>query len=85
MIKTGASMAQLIGFLRNETERISLQLAHLELIQDEYTNDIQTQKYREALENVSRHNDKLKNEISELRNKVRMLKNQIINDSKNAN
>ena len=85
MIRTGTSITGLIEFLKYEISKISLQLTNLELIQDEYTNDIKTQKYRSALENISRHSDKLKNEIGELKVSLRLLKDEIIKEFKNAN
>lgn len=85
MISTGATITELIEFLRHEIAKISLQLTNLELVQDEYTNDIQAQKYRQANDNISKHTDKLKKEISELRSSLQMLKNEIINEFKNAN
>jgi hypothetical protein len=85
MIGTGSSITGLIEFLKYEISKISLHLTNLELIQDEYTNDILTQKYRVALENISLHSDKLKSEISELKVSLGMIKNEIIKESKNAN
>ncbi|MBP1666243.1 MAG: hypothetical protein H6Q23_1103, partial [Bacteroidetes bacterium] len=85
MIRTGTSITGLIEFLKYEISKISLQLTNLELIQDEYTNDIKTQKYRSALENISRHSDMLKNEIGELKVSLRLLKDEIIKEFKNAN
>ncbi|HBE40289.1 MAG TPA: hypothetical protein DDW27_03650, partial [Bacteroidales bacterium] len=85
MISTGASLNELIEFLKHEIAKISLQLTNLELIQDTYTNDIQAQKYRRANENISKHTDKLKEEVSELRSRLQLLKCEIINQFKNAN
>ena len=85
MIRTGTSITGLIEFLKYEISKICLQLTNLELIQNEYTNDIKTQKYRTALENISRHSDKLKSEIGELKVSLRLLKDDIIKEFKTAN
>ncbi len=85
MIRTGTSITGLIEFLKYEISKISLQLTNLELIQDEYTNDIKTQKYRSALENISRHSEKLKSEIRELKVSMKLIKDEIINEYKPAN
>lgn len=85
MIRTGTPITGLIEFLKYEISKISLQLTNLELIQDEYTNDIKTQKYRSSLENISRHSDKLKSEIGELKVSLRLLKDEIIKEYNTAN
>jgi len=66
--------------LYNETESIELHLAHLELIQNEYTNEDKTQVYREALNDISTHSNNLEKEIADLKQKVQQLKKRISNN-----
>jgi hypothetical protein len=77
MIRKGVPVNRIIEFLKNETEQIELHLAHLELIQNEYTNEDQTQKYMDGLENIKSHTDKLKGEIDALKEKLSVLKRRI--------
>jgi hypothetical protein len=80
MISKGAPMNQILQFLNNETESFELHLAHLELIQNEYTNEDKTHFYREALNDITVHSDSLKKEIAELRDQVQNLKMKISNN-----
>ena len=59
-------MNPLLEFLKSETEQLELHLARLELVQNEYTNEDQTQVYRMAMENINGHTERLKCEISDL-------------------
>jgi hypothetical protein len=77
MIRKGVTIKRIMEFLKNETELMELQLSHLELVKDEYTNDGQAQIYRDALIDINGHSGKLKNEIDELKNHVFKLKRQI--------
>jgi hypothetical protein len=77
MISTGVPLLKIMDFLDNETERLALHLAHLELIQHEYTNEEETQQYREALNDIRVHSEKLTKEIKELKEEVSGLKQKI--------
>jgi hypothetical protein len=77
MISIGTPIDGLMEFLNNETESLELHLAHLELIQNEYTDEDKTHCYREALNDVGVHSDKLVKEIAELKEQVRKLKKKI--------
>lgn len=79
MISIGSPVDELMEFLNNETESLELHLAHLELIQNEYTDENKTQNYRDALNDVSAHSDRLRKEIDELKEQVRKLKQKISN------
>lgn len=74
MISIGTPGEELIEFLEHETESLELHLAHLELIQNEYSNEDKTQAYREALNDISFHSANLNKEITELREELRQLK-----------
>ncbi len=80
MISKGRPIDELMEFLTNETESLELHLAHLELVQNEYTNEDKTQYYREALNDISDHSDLLQREIIELKEQVQKLKQRISND-----
>lgn len=80
MISIGTPVEGLLDFLYNETESIELHLAHLELIQNEYTNEDKTQVYREALNDISTHSNNLEKEIADLKQKVQQLKKRISNN-----
>ena len=84
MISTGASIAEVIEFLKYDIGILNLQLTDLELRQDEYTNEIQAQKYRTATNNISRNTDKLNKEISELEIRLQTLENEIANEFKDT-
>jgi len=77
LIKKGAHPDKILEFLKIETEQLELHLARLELVQNEYTNEDQTQIYRSALENISIHTGKLKSAISDLKYEILKLKKQI--------
>jgi hypothetical protein len=77
MIKTGASMQSVFDFLRTETERLEIHLARLELIQNEYTNEDQTQLYRKSMEDVNAHSEELKGKIAFLKSQIIYLKKDI--------
>ena len=84
MIKKGCTIEEIIEFLKNETEALELHLSNLELIQNEYTNENETQLYRTALNNIAAHSDKLKNEISDLKEQIVILKKKISDQLNNA-
>jgi hypothetical protein len=77
MIRKGTPIKTILEFLMSETESLELHLAHLELVQNEYTNEHQTQVYRKALENLNAYSEKLKSEISELKNGIIRFKKEI--------
>ena len=77
LIKKGAHPDKIFEFLRSETEQLELHLARLELVQNEYTNEDQTQIYRNALENINIHSEKLKAAISDLKAEILKLKKRI--------
>jgi len=77
MIRKGTHPDKLIVFLESETEQFELHLARLDLIKDEYTHEDQAQKYRDAMENINIYSEKLGKEISDLKDKVKILKKQI--------
>jgi hypothetical protein len=77
LIKKGAHPDKILEFLKSETEQLELHLARLELVQNEYTNEDQTQIYRSALENINIHTGKLKSAISDLKSEILKLKKQI--------
>lgn len=80
MISTGTPIEQIMEFLYNETENLELHLAHLELIQNEYTNEDNTQEYREALDDISAHTEKLRTDVKKLKEQVIDLKRKISKD-----
>ena len=82
MIKSGKSIDQILEFLKAETEQIELQLAHLELIKNEYTHEVETQIYGAAMANMNEHTEKLKIEIADLKMQTDQLKKQISNEFK---
>jgi hypothetical protein len=77
MIRKGIPMTRILEFLKNETDQIELHLAHLELVQNEYTNEDQTQRYMNGLESLKDHTDKLKAEIRALKENISVIKKQI--------
>ena len=79
MISIGTPVDELLEFLTNETESLELHLAHLDLIQTEYTNEDKTHSYREALNDVSVHTEKLRRDIADLKEQVNNLKQKISN------
>jgi hypothetical protein len=80
MIRKGASIESIMNFLKIETEQLELHLARLELIQNEYTHEDQTRSYRDAMENINGHTERLKCNISDLKKQIRELKKQITNE-----
>ncbi len=84
MISKGTTIKEIMQFLKNETDRLELHLAHLELVQNEYSNEDQTHLYRNALMDKNTHVDKIKNEISELKNQIVKLKIKISNSLNNV-
>ena len=79
MISIGTPVNELLEFLTSETESLELHLAHLDLIQTEYTNEDKTHSYREALNDVSVHTEKLRSDIADLKEQVKNLKQKISN------
>ena len=77
MIKKGSSIESVIGFLKEETGQLELHLARLELIQNEYTNEDQTNIYRQAMEDINSHTERLKNEITDLKMRIKTEKGSI--------
>jgi hypothetical protein len=77
MIKKGSSIESVIGFLKGETDGLELHLARLELIQNEYTHEDQTNIYRRAMEDINGHTETLKKEISGLKMQIKMVKGEI--------
>ena len=77
MINKGSNIGELMIFLQSETCRLELHLSHLELIQDEYSNESQARYFRIALEDINEHTEKLKNEISELKSMISTMKREI--------
>ena len=68
------------GIPHNQSmERLELHLANLELIQSEYTKEDQSQLYMIALENITAHSERLKNEIGALKKQIVKLKKKISN------
>jgi predicted RNase H-like nuclease (RuvC/YqgF family) len=80
MIRKGASIESIMDFLKSESEQLELHLARLELVQNEYTHEDQTQQYRNAMENINVHTESLKCEISYLKKQIQKLKKQITNE-----
>jgi hypothetical protein len=78
MIRKGLPFEKIMSFLNWEIESIGLHLAHLELVQSEYTNEDQTQAYIRALEDINGHTEKLKNEIAKLKSKIKKTKVKIV-------
>ncbi|MBG0860912.1 MAG: J domain-containing protein [Bacteroidales bacterium] len=77
MIRKGAPIGQIMKFLKSETGQLELHLAQLELVQNEYTNEDQTQVYRDALDDITLHTEKLKSEIAGLKDQIISLKKEI--------
>jgi len=77
MIRKGTPIKEIMEFLKDETERLELLLANLELVQNEYTREDQSQLYRNALANIGAHSEKLKNEILDLKKQIIQLKKKI--------
>ena len=77
MIRKGSAVEVIIEFLKSETGELELHLARLELVQNEYTHEDQTQLYRQALADINGHTQKMKREISEVKNQIVKLKKQI--------
>ena len=79
MIRKGTPIKAILEFLKSETERLELHLAHLELVQNEYTHDDQSQLYRDALANISVYSERLKSEVADLKKQITKLKKKISN------
>ena len=77
MIRKGSSIESIMEFLGTETEKLSLHLAHLELVQNEYTNEDLTQTYRNALSDITTHESRLDQEISNMKEQIKELKKKI--------
>jgi hypothetical protein len=77
MIGKGSSMESILDFLQGDLDRLELQLANLDLVQNDYTHENQTQLYREALAHINTHTVKLESEIAELKQKMRRLRKSI--------
>jgi len=77
MIRKGSPIEVIIEFLKSETGQMELHLARLELVQNEYTHEDQTQIYRQALGDINGYTEKMKREISDLKNQSLKLKKQI--------
>ena len=77
MIRNGASIEAILEFLNSETVKTELHLARLEIVQNEYTNEDQTQLYSSALENINMHSDKLKADIAQLKAQIKEIKKRI--------
>ncbi len=82
LVKKGTPIIKILEFLISETKILELHLAHLELVQEEYTNEGQSQIYRIALLNKSAHSESLEREISELKKQILQLKKKISNGFK---
>ena len=80
MISKGASIESILEFLKKETEQLELHLARLELVQNEYTHEDQSRLYRQAMEDMNGHTERLKSEISDLKKQIVSLKKQITNE-----
>lgn len=74
MIRKGLPHEKIMSFLKWEIESIGLHLAHLELVQSEYTNEDQTQAYIRALEDINGHTEKLKSEIAKFMLKIKKIR-----------
>lgn len=84
LIALGTSYYGVMEFLKNETESFTAKISHFELIQMDYVNELQTQIYREALENESAHEETLKNEITRLKTKIEYYERKIPPELKRA-
>ena len=78
MIRKGSPFDTIMDFLNTETDSLSLHLAHLELVQNEYTNEDQAQYHRDALFDIDAHSEKLNEEISEIKQQIQDLKHEIL-------
>ncbi len=77
LIKKGTSYPKVMEFLSEEIEKMDLHLANIELVQDEYTHESESQYYRSALENTNGHSEKLSNELKDLKQEVVKIKKEI--------
>jgi DNA-binding transcriptional MerR regulator len=82
MISKGTPIEEIMEFLKDETERLELHLAHLELIQNEYAHENQTQLYQNALANQEAHFERLRSEIAAMKMQIIKLKKKISNGFK---
>jgi hypothetical protein len=80
MISKGASIESILEFLKKETGQLELHLARLELVQNEYTHEDQSRLYRQAIEDMNGHTERLKSEVSDLKKQIVSLKKQITNE-----
>ena len=77
LIKKGTSYPKVMEFLSEEIEKMDLHLANIELVQDEYTHEYESQHYRSALENINSHTEKFSNELRDLEQEVVKIKKAI--------
>ena len=77
LIRMGAPIEKILKFLKSETDQLELHLAHLELVQNEYTSEDQSQIYRDALADINGHFELLKQEVSDLKEQITRLKKEI--------
>jgi len=77
MISKGSPYESIMEFLWADTEKLSLHLAHLELVQNEYTNEDLTQAFRTALADIRNFESRLDQEISEMKDQIEELKKKI--------
>jgi hypothetical protein len=81
MIRKGSPFESIMEFLESENEKLSLHLAHLELVQNEYTYEDQAQEYRNALSDIAAHESKLEHEIAAMNSQIQDLKKKITDTS----
>jgi len=77
MINKGSTLESIMDFLNTETGKLSLHLAHMELVQNEYTNEDQCQVYRNALTDIAKHESWVENKIKLLKESIQNLRKQI--------
>jgi hypothetical protein len=77
LIRKGTPLKELLEFLNSEIDQFELHMANIELIQFDYTNETKAQYYQEALGDAEGHSLKLKNEISQLKQQIVDIKNEI--------
>jgi len=77
LIRKGTPLEELLEFFNSEIDQIELHMANIELIQFDYTNETKAQNYQEALGDVEGHSLKLQNEISEMKQQIADIKNEI--------
>ena len=82
MISKGVSLQAIMEFMKRETDQMGLHLAHLEMVQNEYTNEEQARVYKHALSNISQHTENLKNEVAEIKKQITIIKKEIRTECK---